>query len=231
MAIATLENWAKSRAGKAIPLMHSAGLKFQSQDRPVILIGGVHGDEPEGVRLAEESLQWLIANANSVKVPWIVIPCINPDGFAAGTRTNSAGVDLNRNYPARSWSREFTEPRYNPGPTPGSEPEIQALVKLLNQVQPRLTIHCHSWNPCIVMTGEPARTDAARLAECSGYPLQETIGYDTPGSLSQYGWQDNKLPIICIEEQEGTPLDKVWAHFKKGISEIFYDASSRMGNA
>lgn len=229
MAIVRMENWAKSRGGKPIGLAHSPGLNLAASERPLILIGGVHGDEPEGVKLAEETLRYLDAHPEKCRVPWILIPCLNPDGFTAKTRTNAGGVDLNRNYPARSWSPEIKEPRYNPGPKAGSEPEIQALVALIQAVKPRLLIHCHSWHPCIVMTGEPARPDAERLAKVSGYPLQATIGYDTPGSLSQYGWADHKIPVICIEEQEGTPLDQVWPHFKNAIVEIFLDPSERRG--
>lgn len=227
MAISRVDNWAKSRGAKPIALAHSGTKDIEALHRPLIFIGGVHGDEPEGVKLAQETLSWLSENVNDAKVPWILIPCLNPDGYAAHSRTNGAGVDLNRNYPARSWSPEAKEPRYFPGPAPGSEPEIKALVALIEKVDPRLLIHCHSWNPCIVMTGEPARKDAERLARVSGYPLQATIGYDTPGSLSQYGWVDRQIPVICIEEQEGTPLDKVWSHFKVAIVEIFSDPSER----
>jgi len=220
-------NWATSRGGQPIALYHSANLLWQKNTRPLVMIGGVHGDEPEGVTLAKATLEWLKSNTEKVKVPWILIPCLNPDGFAKNQRTNAGGVDLNRNYPAKSWTPDAKEPRYSPGPHPGSEPEVQAMVKLIAELQPRLIIHCHSWNPCIVVTGEPARKDGERLAKACGYPIQETIGYDTPGSLSQYGWFDKKIPIICIEEQEGTDLEKVWPHFAPAIEQIFSDPGMR----
>lgn len=227
MSIQHLPNWAISRGGRAIALHHSADLRWSADLNPVILVGGVHGDEPEGVALAEACLDWLVQNQARIRVPWVLIPCLNPDGYLVGQRTNGAGVDLNRNYPARSWSSEAKEPRYSPGPFPGSEPETQAMVGLMKQLRPRLVIHCHSWHPCVVVTGEPARADGERLARASGYPLQETIGYDTPGSLSQYGWFDNQIPIICIEEQEGAPLETVWPHFAPAIEEIFTDPARR----
>ena len=200
---------------------------WQKSTRPLVMVGGVHGDEPEGVALAEATLLWLKNNPEKTKVPWVLIPCLNPDGYKAHRRTNAAGVDLNRNYPAKSWSAEAKEERYFPGPFAASEPEVQAMVKLIEELKPRLIIHCHSWNPCIVVTGAPAQLDGERLSNACGYPLQETIGYDTPGSLSQYGWFDQQIPIICIEEQEGTALEKVWPHFAKAIEQIFSDPSAR----
>lgn len=225
--IGHLEKWATSRMGQPIALYHSPQMLWKKTTRPLVLMGGVHGDEPEGVALAEATLEWLKSNATKLKLPWVLIPCLNPDGYKKNQRTNGAGVDLNRNYPANSWTREAKEPRYNPGPHPGSEPEVQAMVRLMKELDPRLIIHCHSWNPCIVVTGEPGRIDGQRLAKASGYPIQETIGYDTPGSLSQYGWFDQKIPIICIEEQEGTALEDVWPHFALAIEEIFNDDSDR----
>src|SRR5205085_2240171 len=127
-------------------------------------------------------------------------------------RWNGAGVDLNRNYPSKSWSPNYDKERYFPGKEPGSEPEVQGVVKLIEQYDPRLIIHCHSWNPMVVCAGEPGRKDAERLGRASGYEVKEEIGYPTPGSLSQYGWVDHGIPIICIEEQEKIPLDQIWPH-------------------
>ncbi|MGE0761635.1 MAG: DUF2817 domain-containing protein [Bdellovibrionales bacterium] len=231
MSIKHLPKWATSRGGLAIELYHSADMSWKKTTHPLVMIGGVHGDEPEGVELATATLKWLKSNSQKARVPWILIPCLNPDGYKAGTRTNAAGVDLNRNYPAKSWSPEAKEPRYFPGPSPGSEPEVQAVVRLIEELEPRLVIHCHSWNPCIVVTGHIAIADAERLAKITGYPLQKTIGYDTPGSLSQYGWFDRHVPIICIEEQEGTALENVWPHFAAAIEQIFTDASPRGAKA
>ena len=224
-----LPQWATSRGDRPIALYHSDQLEWKRTARPLVLIGGVHGDEPEGVELAERTLDWLKTEPKSVRLPWVLIPCLNPDGYQSHQRTNAAGVDLNRNYPAKSWTPDSKGPRYHPGPHPASEPEIKAMVQLMETLDPRLIIHCHSWNPCIVLTGEPARRDAERLVEACGYPLQATIGYDTPGSLSQYGWFDLRIPIICIEAQEHSALEKIWPRFGAAIQAIFADPSDRRG--
>ena len=221
-------DWAVSRKGRPIELYASSDLK--KSDHPLLMIGGVHGDEPEGVQLAKSTLAFLTNDAEKIQLPWILIPCLNIDGFTEKKRTNGGGVDLNRNYPSSDWSPEFPKDRYFPGAKANSEPEIQALVKLIDEYDPRLIIHFHSWNPCVVYAGEPGRKDAERLGASSGYKVQDDIGYPTPGSLSQYAWGDLKIPVICIEEQEGMPLDQVWPHFERGIREIFADLSPRRDN-
>jgi predicted deacylase len=220
-------NWARSALGIPISLFASFALHKMKGLRPIMVMGGVHGDEPEGIWLAANVLKMLVNEPQKVRVPWILIPCLNVDGHARGTRVNGRGVDLNRNYPAKNWSPNFEKDRYFPGPSKGSEPEIQAVVALLNEHRPRLVIHCHSWKPCIVYAGEPALRDAERLAQASGYDVTPDIGYPTPGALSQYGWADLGIPIICIEEKSGTAEAEVWPHFESGFREIFADGSMR----
>lgn len=190
-----------------------------------MLIGGVHGDEPEGVALVQSTLNWLQQappiEGQKVTPSWIIIPCINPDGFLSNQRGNGHGVDLNRNWPSQNWKANEVKDRYYPGPYAGSEPEIQALVELIDTCGPRLLIHCHSWKPCIVCTGAPGLPYAKALSQSSGYPIVDEIGYPTPGSLSHYGWSDQQIPVICIEETEKTPAEEIWAHFSKGIKDIF----------
>lgn len=212
---------------------------------PILLMGGIHGDEPEGVRLAEDTLVWLKGRASSdtdysgdrACAPWILIPCLNVDGIARKSRVNSRGVDLNRNYPSKDWSAVTTlgsttdASRYFPGPSAGSEPEIQGVVELIEKYEPRLIVHCHSWKPCIVGTGAAAKLDSERLAQSSGYELVEDIGYPTPGSLGSYGWHDKQIPVICIEEQDGLKdLAQIWPRFRKGMTAIFEDLSYRRGS-
>lgn len=65
----------------------------------VYLSSGIHGDEPAGplamLRLMEEGFF-------AAGVDWALCPALNPTGLAAGSRENSAGIDLNRDYWLRS---------------------------------------------------------------------------------------------------------------------------------
>jgi murein peptide amidase A len=227
--------WIKTSLGTPVELWASAPLEALKGQNPILLMGGVHGDEPEGVRLAREALEWLknhtfVVPQSKPVAPWVVIPCLNVDGFAKGTRVNGRGVDLNRNYPSSDWTQEAKAERYFPGAGPGSEIEIQGVVRLMEDLKPRLIIHCHSWKPCIVATGPISKRDALRLGASSGYEVMDEIGYPTPGSLSGYGWRDKQIPIICIEENDQLKdHNTIWPRFKKGFEEIFFDLDLRRG--
>lgn len=223
--------WAQTSLGTPIELYASHPLDELRKRRPIFLMGGVHGDEPLGVLLAQRTLEFLKSEDKKAhpdtRAPWALVPILNVDGYKRNTRVNGRGVDLNRNYPAKSWSPEHEKERYYPGPHAASEPEVQAVVRFIEEFRPRLLIHCHSWKPMVVCAGEPGMKDANRLAQSSGYEVQPEIGYPTPGSLSQYGWFDNSIPVICIEEaDEASPKD-VWPRFEKGMREIFLDPSAR----
>lgn len=207
-----------------ISLWASIEISLLKSNSAILWIGGVHGDEPEGIDLANLTLEWLKNNAETnqaTKKEWIVIPCINPEGAKINQRTNSRGVDLNRNFPTQNWTSEHKEPRYYPGPTPMSEPEVKALVELVEKVKPALIVHCHSWHPSIVITGPMDHPVANILAKSSGYKLQPDIGYATPGSLGDWGWMEKQIPVICIEEAERTPKEKIKEHFTLAFKEIF----------
>lgn len=229
-------SWALTRSGESVSLWSSlpphststlgvsAGSAPTSSRSPILFIGGVHGDEPEGVWLAEAFLNSLLThynrNSQASLQEWVLIPCLNPEGYARGERTNSAGVDLNRNFPSPDWSNEAKAPRYNPGSQPGSEPEVQGALKAIEMFRPKLIVHFHSWKPCIVYTGKPAEAIAQKLGAHSGYPCHEDIGYPTPGSLGQYGWLSKQIPVICIEEQEGTLREHVWPRFRWALMDL-----------
>tara|TARA_B100001248_G_scaffold262154_1_gene256404 strand:+ start:206 stop:886 length:681 start_codon:yes stop_codon:yes gene_type:complete len=221
-----IKEWAKSAGGHAISLAYGGGFVFEKNHKPLLFIGGVHGDEPEGVELATRFLQYLEHSSEKTS-PWILIPCLNPDGYMKVERTNGNGVDLNRNYPAKNWSPDCDAPRYFPGTKAASEPEIQALTALIEAERPRLILHFHSWKPCIVCSGEKGRLDAQRLARASNYEIVSDIGYPTPGSLSSFANKDHDIPVICIEEEAGVALAEVWPRFQPALIEILNDTSMR----
>ena len=91
---------------------------YRSEDKSEsynYLMAGVHGDEVEGVYLLKNLFDWLQEENEQINAPFVVIPVLNVDGYRSGTRTNSHGVDLNRNLPSKQWSPKARDKKYYPG--------------------------------------------------------------------------------------------------------------------
>jgi len=101
-----------------------------------VVLGAIHGDEAAGILLARQ-----LKEARRIHgIDLWVVPTINPDGVARGTRGNARGVDLNRNWGYR-WAP--LTGRYYSGHEPFSEPETQALRDFLRDVRPRFVVSFH----------------------------------------------------------------------------------------
>ena len=101
-----------------------------------VVIAAMHGNE-------SAPRQILYALKNGAKIHELdlwVIPTYNPDGFAAGTRQNAHGVDLNRNFPYH-WIEQHGATES--GPEPASEPETQAVMAFLDRERPRWIVSFH----------------------------------------------------------------------------------------
>jgi protein MpaA len=152
---------------------------------PTLVVGCVHGNERAGIAIARRLAAGPAPRGTAL---WI-IPDLNPDGVAAGTRQNAHGVDLNRNFPYR-WraSRAAGDPQYG-GPRPLSEPESVLLHALVVRVAPRLSIWFHQPLGATDRSGGDVRVER-RFAALSGLPLRQLTRY--PGSATT--WQDHAYP-------------------------------------
>ncbi len=188
----------------------------------VLLLGGVHGNETEGVRFMHDfCFEFIDANVTSpFNEEILAIPVVNPDGFLNYERKNANGVDLNRNMPTKDWSKEYSEEKYFPGKKPNSEPESQQVVNIIEKYQPRCIISFHSWKPMINYNG-PALDHAEKIAADLDMVITDDIGYPTPGSLGTYAGHERKIPTITLEFERGTPLQEVYPLAKKGVLKLF----------
>ena len=149
----------------------------------MLVVGDIHGNEPAGMRITRR----LIAGRPPARTDLFVVPTINPDGLAAGTRGNAHGVDLNRNFPYR-W-RPLGGGEYS-GTGPLSEPESRAAYRLILREQPDLTIWFHQ--PFGLIDKPEGNPFAARrFADLIGLPLVRLPG-PYPGSASR--WQNHHFP-------------------------------------
>lgn len=167
-------------------------------EKRVIVLGGIHGDEQSSAVLAKALAVTLQRDPLESSPTIIIVPDVNPDGLMAMTRVNSAGVDINRNFPSSSWQAEYPDERHYPGKEPASEPETRAVIKLLKLYPPDLLITLHAALGCMNWDGTGAEV-AALMARVNGYDLCPYLGYETPGSLGTYAGEDMKIPTVTIE--------------------------------
>ena len=196
------------------------GYKFGSSGPRVLILGGVHGNEHEGV-VASLGLIQKFQNHFDLKATIYIVPQFNLDGVLNKERRNARGVDLNRNLPTRDWTDKVSEEKYNPGPSPCSEPENKALVDFLDNIKPQYIYSMHSWQPCININAD-SRPEAEVIAEITGYKITEDIGYPTPGCLGTYTGHERGIPTITYEIERGldhpstlkTHVEAVYASLK-----------------
>jgi protein MpaA len=169
------------------------------QGPPLLLVGGVHGDEPASVSALLDLLHsWAAAGPPA---PVWILPALNPDGLAAGKKNSARDVDLNRNLPAHNFTAGH-RPGYYPGAGPASEPETQALVRLVESCDPWGVVAVHAPFACINYDG-PAAAWAGAAAAASGWPARADIGYPTPGSLGSWLGVDRGMPVLTVELPPG----------------------------
>lgn len=166
-----------------------------------LIIGVFHGDEREAETLASAFVSQVNPARDFPGRRVGIVPVLNPDGLAQGTRVNADKVDLNRNYPTRDWHSQDEGTPYFSGPAAGSEPETRFILSLLEAYAPRKIITLHTPYRVINYDG-PAEALAEAMAACNGYPVVADIGYGTPGSFGTYVGKERNIPTITLELPE-----------------------------
>ena len=175
----------------------------------VLVIGCMHGDEPQGKYLINEYLK------DNADTKLLLIPCLNPDGVKAQTRVNSNGVDLNRNFPTKNW--ELTEKNnFYGGNEPASEIETRFLINVIDEFKPELILTLHA--PYKVVNYDGNALDIAnKISEIIKYPVEASIGYPTPGSFGTWAGIERNIPTITLELDEEIEAKEL----RKPVFEIF----------
>lgn len=186
----------KTSEGMSIP-----AYKFGNNGPEILIIGGVHGDEIEGI-VAANGLLEQFSKSFPFELNVTLVPIFNLDGALRNQRKSARGIDLNRNLPTQDWTSVAAKEKYYPGPSACSEPENKALVDYLQNNQPKFIFTLHSWKPMLNINGDCEKV-AKVIASHTGYIITDDIGYPTPGSLGTYSGLERQIPTITYEFERG----------------------------
>lgn len=187
--------------------------KFGSGPNRILFVGGMHGNE-------RSSYQTLIAYVDELERRYnetpsdksiVIIPDINPDGYAHQTRTNANGVDLNRNFPSNDWTTGIYMPggvylENGGGTAPLDQPESSALASYINSFSPRLVLTYHAVASTVISNGAGDSYSLADLySEHSGFAHYTSahedgiFAYLTTGEFETWLADKKGIPALLVE--------------------------------
>lgn len=160
----------------------------------VFVIGVFHGDEPQGDFLIRKYLEE--HHYSNI----MFLPCLNQSGMKQKTRVNSNGVDLNRNFPTKNWELSGKNEYYG-GEKPASEEETKFIIEIIEKYSPKLILTLHAPYKVVNYDGD-AKEIAEKISGIIKYPVEESIGYPTPGSFGTWAGIEKHIPTITLELDE-----------------------------
>lgn len=185
---------------------------FGTGSRTVLFTGAIHGSEFSTKSLMDRWIQDLEANARKIPADKqiVVVPAINPDGLALGSRTNARNVDLNRNFATGDWRTDVTDVNNRPfpgggGPSPMSEPETNAIASLARRLHPMLILSYHSIGGVVAANQAGGSIGFANTySQLSGYrnttgQTGDTFEYGISGTADDWYAENLGVASVLIE--------------------------------
>lgn len=207
----TIDEIGRSVEGRPIE-----ALVFAGAAPPVLVLGGIHGDEPTSSALVEVLARTLAEHPEALCGRQVIlIPRANPDGLAADTRGNARGIDVNRNFDTANFRG-----RGAGGVSAQSEPETQALVEALARWEPSAIVSVHAPLACIDPDGGQGSWDLAReMARFSPLPVRDLPAH--PGSMGSYVGLELGLKIVTYElDAKYVPHEHIEAYLQPHVAPL-----------
>lgn len=201
----SIETIGYSSKGRAI-----TAYTFGNGPSTVLYTGAIHGNEVSTRSLMLRWIDELEANVRAIpgNKSIVVVPAINPDGVAAGTRVSGANVDLNRNFATADWKKDITTVTNAPfprggGSSPLSEPETKAIANLVGRLRPSIVLSYHSIGGLLQANmASNSTAKAAQYSSLSGYRNAtggSAFEYSITGTADDYYAERYGVGSIVIE--------------------------------
>jgi len=219
------------------------GEEEKNSKNTTVVFCGVHGDEITPIKFCFDLLDELNNTKEEHSEDLVIVaPCVNPDGFfkKKPTRTNSRGVDVNRNFHTSDWSKDALriwtnkfrkDPRRYPGKSAGSEQETVFQENLIKRYRPNKIISVHA--PLSILDYDGPEDDAnvkksetgilanqllvTMSAKASGYKIKKYPYFI--GSLGKWAGKEKNIPVYTIElpTTDASKSTKYWNLFRDAI--------------
>jgi protein MpaA len=206
---------------------------------------GVHGDEITPVKFCYDLIKDLRDNParlgtnNTV----IIAPLVTPDSFfkKKPTRTNARGVDINRNFPTKDWSKsalKLWKSRYKsdkrrfPGNKALSEQETIFQVNIIKRYKPNKVISIHA--PLTLLdydgphfsqeNGKAAKQLLVTMSDKAGKYKVSNYPFFT-GSLGNWAGNERNIPTYTLElpNSDWHKTDRYYKLFREAIHHAIGD--------
>ena len=216
---------------------------------------------PDGVEISQRALNGLTKDSSKQSVRRIIESWSdwglleNQDKYnwyLNKWKNNVNGVDLNHNFPTPGWAqlndnRGKASSEFYKGPSAASEPETQAIIKLVNEQKFSQVLNYHAQGQIIYWSQMHAAKEVLEKDKAMGLIAARRTGYalvDPSADGSRYGagfkdWLDweKGIPNITLEVGLGVSpvpenqIEKIWQQNKGLLPELVNYLLGRSGES